>query len=89
MLFLSPRELEKKGIELINIHYLLFALNYFIEKFDDKVLQQKLFVLYFSVNLTEGILDLGNADCVDPFFYSFEFQDKYQMCRFCFLRYYI
>lgn len=89
MLFLSPRELEKKGIGLINIHYLLFALNYFIEKFDDKVLQQKLFVLYFSVNLTEGILDLGNADSVDPFFYLFKFQDKYQMCRFCFLRYYI
>ena len=79
MLFLSPKELSRKKMGLINIHYLLFALNYFIEKFDDQILRQKMFKLHFSVNLTKNLLDLNNDKLVDPPFYSFDFQSDYKM----------
>ena len=79
MFFLSTKELSRKKMKLVNIHYLLFALNYFIEKFKDEKLQQHLFILFFSVNLNKNLLNLNHDKLVDPPFYSFEFQNDYSI----------
>lgn len=79
MLFLSQAELAKKGLKAVKVHYLIFALNYFVDKFGHEKLSQNLFVLFFSVDLTRSILDLSHPKMTDPPFYSFEFDPKYKI----------
>lgn len=81
MLFLTQKELTQKKIKPVKVHYLIFALNYFVDKFGHEKLQQNLFILFFSIDLTKNVLDLANPKLADPPFYSFEFNPEYKISR--------
>lgn len=69
-------ELEKMKLPNIKINHLFFAMTFFIQKFDDKVLTEYLFKIFFSEGLDKSFFRLNKVPLEDPIFYSFEYKNE-------------
>lgn len=73
---MTNKQLEKMEIPEIKINHLFFAMTFFIQKFNDPILTELIFKIFFSENISESIFNLNKSHLTDPSFYSFEYQAK-------------
>ena len=69
-------ELEKMQLPQIKINHLFFAMTFFIQKFEDPILTEYLFKIFFSEGLDKGFFRLNKVPLEDPTFYSFEYKNE-------------
>lgn len=72
----SNEELEKMKLPNIKINHLFFAMTFFIQKFNDKVLTEYLFKIFFYEGINESFFRLNKIPLEDPVFYSFEYKNE-------------
>jgi len=75
--FMVPNdELEKMKLPQIKINHLFFAMTFFIQKFNDKILTEYLFKIFFSEGIDKSFFRLDKIPLEDPAFYSFEYKNE-------------
>lgn len=74
--FMIPNdELDKMKLPQIKINHLFFAMTFFVQKFNDKILIEYLFKIFFCEGLDKGFFRLDKMALEDPEFYSFEYRN--------------
>lgn len=71
-------------MDFINTHYVLFAISYFLQNFDDEDFHNKIFLLLFNEKIPHKICDMNNDEFSDPDFYSKEYQIEHYISKICF-----